>query len=149
VTIPSPERRSKVRPFLLILTVAVAAAAALVTDTPPAPAAGESTLVTFHRTGGIAGVDDRVTVKADRHVTVRSRGSSAGHRRISVAAIRRLRHALKEARLGRPPPQGPPGGCADCFHYTISYGGHHVQLSEDRVPDRMRRAIDLLSRLIG
>lgn len=139
-----------VRPLLTIVTAAVLAAVLLTaTHATRAPAAGKSTLVTFHRSGGFIGVDDRVTVKSNRRFTVRSRGSSARHKRLSVAAMRKLRHALKEARLDEPLAQGPPSGCADCFYYTITYQGHRVQLSEDRVPDRMRPAINRLSRLIG
>ena len=144
-------RSSGVRPLLTIIAVAAIGATLLLaaTDTPPAPAAAHSTLVTFHRSGGFAGFDDRVTVKRDRRVTVRSRGAAARHTRLSKAAMRKLRRALEAARLDQPPPQGPPSGCADCFVYSIAYGGHRVELSEDRVPDRMRPAINRLSRLIG
>lgn len=132
----------------MIIVGAAVAAVLLATDTPRAPAVGRSTLVTFHRSGGLAGVDDRVTVKSDRHFVVRSRGSSARHGRLSAAAMDKLRHALSKAQLDRPVSQGQ-GGCADCFIYTITYKGHRVELSEDRVPARMRPAIDRLSRLIG
>jgi len=141
-----------VRSLLILIAAATIGAVLLLTgsDTPPAPAAAHSkTLVTFHRSGGFAGVDDRVTVKRDRRVTVRSRGGAARHKRLSKAAIRKLRGDLEAAGFDRPPPKGPPSGCADCFIYSITYDGHRVQLSEDRVPDRMRPAIDRISRLIG
>jgi hypothetical protein len=141
-----------VRPLLTIIAVTAIGAVLLLAgaDRAPAPASAHTkTLVTFHRSGGFAGVDDRVTVKRDRRVTVRSRGAAATHKRMSRAAIRKLRRALEDGRFDQPPPEGPPSGCADCFVYTIMYGGHRVQLSEDGIPDRMRPAIDRLSRLIG
>jgi hypothetical protein len=141
-----------VRPLLTITAVAAIGAVLLLTgtDTPPAPASAHTkTLVTFHRSGGFAGFDDSVIVRRNRRITVRTRGGAARHKRLSKASMRKLRQALKDGRFDHPPPAGPPSGCADCFVYTIKYGGHRVQLSEDRVPDRMRPAIDRLSRLIG
>jgi hypothetical protein len=150
VTSPPWVRNQVVRPLLTIIAVAVLGAALLLTagGAPSAPAAVHPTLVTFHRSGGFAGVDDSVTVERDRRVTVRSRGGDARHKRLSKAAMRKLRTDLKAARFDQPSPQGAPSGCADCFIYTIKYDGHRVQLSEDRVPARMRPAIDRLSRLI-
>lgn len=120
-------------------------------DTPPAPAAATrsaTTLVTFHRSGGFAGVDDLVKVRRDRRVTIRRRGAAARHARLSRRAMERLRRALTQARFDEPPADAPPSGCADCFVYTITYGGHRVQLSEDRIPSRMRPAVTRLARLI-
>src|SRR4051794_40953478 len=129
------------RPLLTIIALAAIGAILVLTgtDTAPAPAAVRSkTLVTFHRSGGFAGFDDHVTVRRDRRVTVKTRDGTARHRRLSKPAMRKLREALQAARFDQAPPHGPPSGCADCFVYTIKYGGHRVQLSEDRIPDRMR-----------
>ena len=116
---------------------------------PGAPAAARSTVVTFHRTGGFAGFDDSVRVFSDRRVVVRSRGAAARRARLSVKGMRRLRRDLRAAHLERRLPAPGPSGCADCFEYTIAYGGHRVSVSEDRVPKRMRPAIARLSRLAG
>src|SRR3954447_4187481 len=97
-------------PLLAIVALVVGAVVVVVTGvgTSPSPAATDGTLVTFVRSGGFAGVDDRVTVKRDRRVTVRSRGGAARHKRLSRAAMRKLRRDLDDAGFDRPPPSGAP-----------------------------------------
>jgi hypothetical protein len=112
------------------------------------PAAARSTVVRFERSGGFAGFDDHVTVFSDRRYLARSRDGAARRKRLSTKGMRALRRDLEAAHLDRPPPRAGPGGCADCFEYTIAYRGHRVSLSEDNVPDRMRPAIARLSRLL-
>jgi hypothetical protein len=112
------------------------------------PAAARSTVVKFERSGGFAGFDDHLTVFSDRRYVARSRDGAARRLRLSVKGMRALRHDLDAAHLDRPLPAPGPSGCADCFEYTITYHGHRVSLSEDKVPDRMRAAIARLSRIV-
>jgi hypothetical protein len=149
VTVRAQVRNQKVRPLLAIAAVVAVAVTVVVSTsgTTPSPAAVNGTLVTFARTGGFAGVNDRVTVKRDRRVTVRSRGDAAKHTRLSRAAMQKLRRELDDAQIDHPPADSPPS-CADCFVYTITYKGHRVQLTEDGIPERMQPAIQRLSRLI-
>jgi hypothetical protein len=88
-----------------------------------------------------------VAVYSDRRVTVRHRSGTASHRRLSVAAMRRLRRALDAAHLERGVPASQPSGCADCFNYAIASRGNRVMLSEDKVPTRMQPLVERLSRL--
>jgi hypothetical protein len=128
------------------LLVAALFATTSIRDVPAKP--GKSVLVSFHRSGGIAGRDDRATVLADRRVTVRSDRSATRRWRLSVAAMRKLRQSLDAARVDRSLPHSAPGGCADCLSYTITYRRHRVELTDDRVPARMRPALSRLSRLV-
>jgi hypothetical protein len=137
------------RLLLTVLATAALAVALQACGTESAPAAPPSGFapVTFHRTGGFAGVDDRVKVYRDRRVTVRHRTGETQHRRLSVAAMKGLRRDLAAAHLERPLEQPGPSGCADCFIYDVASGGHSVHVSEDNVPERVRPLLARLSRL--
>jgi hypothetical protein len=113
----------------------------------PAAPVSRSTLVTFHRTGGIAGRDDRVAVLRNRRVTVRHYRGGTQHRRLSVAAMAALRRDLAAAHLERPLPPPGPGGCADCFVFDVAADGHSAHLSEIDIPARVRPLLARLSRL--
>jgi hypothetical protein len=125
--------------------VCVALLSALVFAASAAPATS-ATLVTFHKTGGIAGVDQRLTVRTDGRATVSGRSGPTRHRQLRAATMRRLRSRLAAAHLERPLP--PPPGCADCFEFAISYHGHHVKLVDaGNLPARVGPLVAELTRV--
>jgi len=126
-----------------IVCVAVLAALALATPVSAKPA----TLVTFHKSGGVAGVDQRLTVRTDGRAAISNRGATTQHRQLRASTMRRLRSRLAAAHLERPLPQ-PPMGCADCFEYAISYHGHHVKLIDaGNLPARVVPLVNELTRI--
>jgi hypothetical protein len=106
--------------------------------------AGATTLVSFSRSGGIAG----------RHVTLRvtTHGTAVvgGHKpfRVHASTLHRLRALLADARFDRVDPE--PSHCADCFVYAVRYRGHRVSYDDSQakhVPRSVRMAVDELARI--
>jgi hypothetical protein len=106
------------------------------------------TVVQFHQTGGFAGVDVRMTVRATRRVTVIERGGVAGSHTIRPATLTALRKKLDAAHLEKKLP-ATPTGCADCFNYEIRYKGHRVSFDDVSIPGRMAKALAELRRIAG
>ena len=149
-------RCSDMRPLLLIAGVAVAgalgvtAAAALVPGHTPrsAPASSPSgTLVTYHRVGGFAGVDDRVLIYADGRVRIRSRERRTGRTTLSPARLRKLRAALVAARFDQPY-TAPPSACSDCFEFDLRHDGVTVHVTEGLAPTRFDGVLRQITPLV-
>jgi hypothetical protein len=104
----------------LALMVALAAAPA---------AASAKTLVSFTRSGGIAGIDDSVTVTTTGHVVVDGQGADRSHR-LRAATLRDLRRMLSEARWDKANPGA--SRCADCFEYLVRYHGHRARYDDSQ-----------------
>jgi hypothetical protein len=92
--------------------------------TPPAQADAvcalpESWSLTFHRTGGFAGFDQRLTVNSLGELEIQSeRPPAASSRTLSPEELA----GLAEALTGACPFEGPAGRavCADCFVYDLA-----------------------------
>jgi hypothetical protein len=103
-------------------------------DDEPEPS-GSGPLVVYQKSGGVAGILERLRVERDGSatVTVGFDGSSESFR-LSEAELEQLESELGAADLSVPP--GPPG-CADCFEYEVSFGGETArfdQLAEPSEP---------------
>ena len=84
------------------------------------PAAG--TLVVYHKSGGIMGMDETLTVAADGTLTLSSRIGGSKSAQASPSALRRLTELLGSAEFAALPPLAETIG-ADLFVYEISVGG--------------------------
>jgi hypothetical protein len=103
-------------------------------------------LVSYERTGGIAGVDDRVEVSGGGAVTVRHRDGAKHRTRLSARRLRALRRALTAAHFERPVAAGPTG-CSDCFFFRLRHGGHTLSFSQLAAPARVNGVLDILTAL--
>ena len=125
----------------LLLTLALLVAA-------PAVAAGAPALVA-QRTGGIAGVQDRLVVRADGSATVTHRDGAAGQ--LAAARTRAdhtAQHTTQNPTLA--PVYRPKGVVNDGFTYVLRAGGRTVRVDEgaEDVPARLRRLINAVSALL-
>ncbi|MEU7895128.1 hypothetical protein AB0B45_19990 [Nonomuraea sp. NPDC049152] len=102
--------------LLLALSVSVAQPAQAVTPKT-------KTLVTLHKQGGFAGLDDRVIVYTNGCVRLSRRTGPTVDKCLTKKEMTTLRGHLKRLRLGRSEAQ-PQG--ADFIRYTVSYGGHRA-----------------------
>jgi hypothetical protein len=84
---------------------------------PSSPAAAFPLVVS--RTGGFAGVDDRVTIQADGSAVVTRRGQKPVHTSVPATETADLRKLLAAPQKPAPAASGEPV-CADGFHYEIS-----------------------------
>jgi hypothetical protein len=106
-------------------------------------------LVTLHRAGGIAGVDDRLRVTPAGAVTVRHRAGSPVRFTLRRAQLRALRRDLAGFRRRRSR-YGPSRPVQDAFVYVITAGDHTVTIRDDpRLPPRLHALLGRLTRLLG
>jgi hypothetical protein len=110
-------------------------------SSPPARTAHP--LVTMVRSGGIAGLVDRVTVTRGGRVRVSHRGSPSEAFDLRPGQLTRLRAALDDARLPALKPDYPAPG-ADMFEYAVTAGGVTVTATETAVPASLRPLIGIL-----
>ena len=107
--------------------------------TPAEPA--ELQHIFYHRSGGIAGVDDRVEIQPDGRVGVIRRNERPREFQLTRDQIALLRNQLSgfasfESRYPK------PERVADDFQYVLRYGGRTVTASDANrnVPERLRVA---------
>ncbi len=86
----------------------------------PLPATG--TLVVYHKSGGIMGINDTLTVAADGTLTLTSRKGGPSTTKVDQAALHRLVELLGSAEFAALPPRAEVPG-ADQFVYEISVAG--------------------------
>jgi hypothetical protein len=99
--------------------------------------------VVYVRSGGFAGVVERLTVRPDGRATLRLR-SAVRHGRATDTRVRTLTRHLRgfgsipaDSRARHP--------IADGFTYSITYARHTVRTDQGAVPAALRPALDDLS----
>lgn len=108
---------------------------------------GTGTLVVFRKSGGIAGVDERLTVKRSGSATTTIRGGSRRTFTVSEETLRGLEDALEQADFASLRRSYPDPGVADAFEYRITYEGRTVRAVETVVPAALEAAVDILTRI--
>ncbi|MEV7614977.1 hypothetical protein [Streptomyces sp. NPDC089799] len=122
---------------------ATASTAGTTPATPAAPATER--LVNITRTGGLAGVNESVLVKADGSYVQLKSGATAGTGRMAPDRLAELRAAVAAAGfpgLERIQPGGKDPG-PDGFRYTLVAGGREVVTGGPDVPPALMRVIEL------
>jgi hypothetical protein len=107
--------------------------------------------LSYERGGGLAPSTQSLRVRPGGRAVAESSGGRAGERRVSfhlgARRIRSLQQGLRRAHLGSIPPG--KGGCADCFLYSITYGGMTVVLEEVDVPPRLAAVFGQIEAIIS
>jgi hypothetical protein len=132
------------------LAIAVLATVALVAATPAPgapPTAARGTLVSYSRSGAIAGLRETLVVtRAGRATAQGARGFSG--RPLKAQTMRRLRRLLAAARFDLVP--RVTDMCGDCFRHTVVYAGRRTSFFDGaKVPASVRAAVDELQRIAG
>jgi hypothetical protein len=110
-----------------------------------------SLLVSYHRTGGFIGVDDRLSITSDGHVTRTDRTGATAEFDLSPAALSELQDALEAADFpSLAKVYKPPFVVSDGFDFTItSHGRTVVVFAEAVIPPALGAVIDRLSQIFG
>jgi hypothetical protein len=110
-----------------------------------------SLLVSYHRTGGFIGVDDRLSITSDGHVTRTDRTGAVAEFDLSPAALSKLQDALEAADFpSLAEVYKPPFVVSDGFDFTItSHGRTVVVFAEADIPPALGAVIDRLSQIFG
>ncbi|MFI6285457.1 hypothetical protein ACIBCM_11980 [Streptomyces sp. NPDC051018] len=97
-------------------------------------------------TGGIAGVNDRLTVREDGTYTTASPPGPGRSGRMAPAGLRALRRALERAGFPRLPPTATGAPVPDGFLYRITHRGHTVVTDDASQPPALRAVLTALPR---
>jgi hypothetical protein len=145
-----------VRSSLLVLAAATASLIAgcgsgTTTESTPKPPRDGVPMIEFHVTGGIAGVNQELSVNSSGAASVTTgyrEGTSTQHFRLSRAQIASLADELKSAHVESLPTQAD-SGCADCFEYSIGLGPTPYRTDQVSVPRRVQPLIATLTKLVS
>lgn len=104
-------------------------------------------LVEYHRSGGIAGREDRLVVRSDGTAHLSQRGIEADFTVApdTLAQLRTLLAGIDFASLRAE--YLPARRGADLFEYVVVYEGRRVRTMDTAVPDTLQPLLQLLSRL--
>ena len=136
---------------LLISVAAATAPRASSAELGCLPGRPGTLLVAYTRTGGFAGIRDRLRVyRGGQAELVRGAGELT-ELRLTCRRVRAIRDALVNARFATLEPVYAPGNpVADGFVEQVSYGGRTVRvLTGGRPPPRLVRVLELLRDLAG
>jgi hypothetical protein len=133
-----------------VLLAAAAISGCLGVKTPsvssPIPPA---VLVDYQRTGGIAGVDDRLVI-FDNGVAVISRKTVSTEITLNQSDLQRISGIFNEAQFSML--QGnytARHGTADYFRYTISYRSKTVNAEDSAIHPSLQPVIDEMNRIVN
>lgn len=115
-----------------------------------ASTASARTLVEAERTGGIAGVNDHLVIRASGAGAYTDRDGHRHHlRRAQTRDARRVLRRSDFATLR--PSYRPRGVISDAFEYRVRYRGHTVVYVDgaEGVPQRLQRVLSELSALMA
>jgi hypothetical protein len=155
---PRPGRVTASTPAAGSTSGAAGDGAGTATGTPPAPGAtagvnptrrSPDVLVTYGRQGGIAGLDDRLSVRTDGAYERTRRGAAVTKSRLTADELTRLRSVLAESRFTEIPAVNTAPGVSDAFTYRIGYGDREVTAQDGAVPAALRPVIDALDAIVS
>lgn len=133
---------------ILVLLV-LAGAGCLGTKTPEPAQSPPAILVDYQRTGGIAGVDDRLVV-FDNGVAVISGRSGSTQILLNKSDLALIAVLFNQSQFSQLQGQySAPGGSADLMTYTISYHGKTVTAAESAVPPALLPIIADLNHIVS
>lgn len=124
---------------ILVLAAVAALAGCGASDDQPETTGTTQTngaLVTYTRTGGVGGVDETLRIEPDGSATLTIGEPQNTHNdfELSSSELERIQSLLDAADLEAMPTNPQPTGCADCFVYTVEYGGHTITYDDASPP---------------
>jgi hypothetical protein len=111
---------------------------------------GADPLVSYQRSGGIAGVNERLVIDADGEAQLAIGEPDPDEQRFTIGEpeLERLRSDLAAADFAAINPDSGLG-CADCFEYEIDNAGETASFNEAaEVPDSVREVTAQLGRIV-
>ncbi|WP_432988031.1 hypothetical protein [Dactylosporangium sp. CA-233914] len=105
-------------------------------------------LVTFNRTGGLAGNNDTLTVKPDGSYTIQTRqGTRTG--KLTDEELAALKDALSSADFNKLPTVNDNGAVADAYTYTLTYAGKQITAKDGAIPPALAPVISALGAFLS
>jgi hypothetical protein len=129
---------------VLAAAVAVGGATMHVASASEPQAAGILPLVDFERTGGIAGVDERLVVQPAGNFSKDTAGKHC-EGTLTPQQVESLRAGLNRADIASLPSAEAPG--ADFITYKVTHAGATVRTYEGGVPAKLQPVVKELAKL--
>ena len=108
-----------------------------------------STLIEYHRSGGIQGLDDHLVIYDDGTAALTRKGARSEFT-VEDAVMEELRSLLKEMKFRKLRKEYLPArGGADLFEYMITHDDHTVRTKDMAIPEGLMPLIDLLDQIIS
>jgi hypothetical protein len=106
-------------------------------------------LIEYRRTGGFVGLDDRLTIDADREATL---ARKVGHYEfvLDQATFERLLREFDQIEFSKLKREYLPADtCCDLIEYKITYKGHTVRTMDTAVPESLWPVLAVLDEIIN
>jgi hypothetical protein len=134
---------------MIVLLAVVALSGCLGVKTPPlSRPTPPAVFVDYHRTGGIAGLDDRIVI-FDNGVAVISQKTASTEITLNQSDLIRITRIFEKAQFSMLEGNySARQGAADFFRYTISYHGKTVIAEDSATPPSLQPIIDEMNRII-
>jgi heat shock protein HslJ len=105
-------------------------------------------LVQYHKSGGLLGTDERLTVYQSGRAVFQSRQEAPSERPLAPEELTALVEALEGSDFATLPPYSVDPNIADGFIYEVTYQGRQVTAGDGAVPERLAPVIDQLNQVI-
>jgi hypothetical protein len=107
-----------------------------------------STLIEYHRSGGITGREEQLVVLTDGTARLSRRGAVAGDYQVGADTLTELRALLERIDFRRMRDEYLPSRRgADLFEYVVIYQDRRIRTMDTAVPAELQPLIQLLSGL--
>ncbi|MER7281847.1 protealysin inhibitor emfourin [Dactylosporangium sp. NPDC000244] len=105
-------------------------------------------LVTFTRTGGLAGNNDSLVVKPDGSYTITTKqGTKTG--KLTDDEANALKTALASTDFNKLPTMNDNGAVADAYTYTVTYGGKQITAKDGSIPPALQPVVSALGAFLS
>jgi hypothetical protein len=125
--------------IVVLLLVMIVGACATITGT---------TMVDYRRSGGFVGLDDHLSIDANRQAQLTRRTTRAAFT-LPADQFKQLNAVFASANFTSLRAEYMPSlGGADRIEYVITYNGHMVQTADTAIPESLQPVLDLLNQII-
>ena len=115
----------------------------------PSPALPWRAELVFRRRGGLAGFDDRLSIRPDGTAALQHARGTVVAFRVEPAALAALGTALNAAGAARSGTAMPRDPSADRMHYELVLDGAATTFAAEDVPASLQRAFAALEKLLS
>jgi len=119
-----------------------------ITPRIPESTPGAAILIEFHRSGGIAGLRDRLTIYANGRARL-VRASTSCEFDLDIATVDQLQNLFDQAEFSKLGAKYfPSRKGSDLFEYELTYRDHTVGTMDTAVPESLWPILDLLNQIV-
>ena len=134
--------------LIVILILCIATAGCFGARNTPVPNPSAPTIVVeYNRSGGLAGLDDRLVI-FDNGVAVVATKTVSRQIVLNASDVARISDLFREAGFTGLQENYPAHHGADLLHYSVTYGNKTVALEETAYPEAMQPVIKELDRIL-